>query len=188
MTDYKRRVYLINPKFQLKFSFYVCIIVFISSLIYPITIYDLFGKFVNIVAQSNPAYTNTLEEKRSSIIVILSLWQTGFTAMIFIICIFFSHKIAGPVYKLTNHLKKIRSGDSISDLSFRNGDYFPELANELNSTLNQFQTDHKNDFVYLDEINSYLQNLRLSLPEDKHNLIDEITERLSNIKHRYGAE
>lgn len=186
MAYYKRRIYLINPKFQLKFSLYVCIILFISSLIYPVTIYDLMSNFSTYLAKYSPASIETFNNQKENLIFILVLWQLGFTSLVFIICIFFSHKIAGPLYKTTKYLSEIRSEQNIKKLFFRKGDYFQELATEFNETFEHIQENYKKDFVYISEVSAYLNNLSIVVPDDKKVIINEINKKLSEIQNRFN--
>jgi len=119
---------------------------FVSSLIYPFTIYDLMTSFINFALQQAPELTNKLEDKRASLILILGVWQLGFTALVFIICIFFSHKIAGPLFKLQKYLSQVRDGTAPGELFFRDGDYFQELADDFNSTFKVILESYQKDF------------------------------------------
>ncbi len=182
---YKRRIYLINPKFQLRFSFYVCLLMFICSIIYPVTIYDLMSKFITFAEQAAPGSASTLLEKRESLIVVLGLWQLGITVVTFIVCIFFSHKIAGPLYKLQKFLTGVRDGHDYGRLFFRNGDYFQELAEDYNDAFEKIKEDYKNDFVYLSEVSGYLKNLSMVVPDDKKAVLSEINRRLDEIQSKF---
>lgn len=182
----QRKIYLINPRFQLKVSILVCFMIFLSSLIYPITIFNLFTNFIGYVAKYSPGITEQLVLQKNSLITILALWQLGFTCLIFVICIFFTHKIAGPIYKIRTHLQNIREGKSLEPVFLRRGDYFHELADELNETLDTIQEEYKRDFVYLGEVSSYISNLSLAVPEDKKAVLNEITEKLGEIQERFN--
>lgn len=182
---YKRRIYLINPRFQLRFSFYVCLFMFICSIIYPVTIYDLMSKFITFAEQAVPGSSSTLLEKRQSLIVVLGLWQLGITVVTFIVCIFFSHKIAGPLYKLQKFLTGVRDGHDYGRLFFRNGDYFQELAEDYNDAFERIKEDYKNDFVYLSEVSGYLKNLSMVVPDDKKAVLSEINKRLEDIQSKF---
>lgn len=188
MSAYKRSIYLINPKFQLKFSGLVCLLVFISSLIYPFTIYDLLNSFITLFGEKSPSLSAQLVEKRESLIVILTLWQIGFTALVFIICIFFSHKIAGPMYKVQKFLAQIRDGGKRDRLYFRQGDYFPEVADDFNDTFEEIEERYQNDLVYLGEVTSYLNNLSMVVPDDKKAVLNEITTKLTEIQERFNQD
>lgn len=175
MSKFKRRIYLINPRFQLKFSLYVCLLMFISSLLYPVIIYDMISKYI----------PNANQEIRIALLVVLSLWHIGITSLVFIVSIFFSHKIAGPIYKTRKYLELVRQGGFPGRLFFRKGDYFPELADDFNSTMEAVQDNYKRDFVYISEVNTYLANLSLVIPEDKRSILDEIRKKLTEIQGRF---
>jgi hypothetical protein len=178
----KRSIYLINPKFQLKFSAFVCSFVLLTSIIYPITIYELIGSITTTL--NNPEVTKSLFEKRTSLILTLILLQTGFICLIFVICIFQGHKIAGPMYKLKKYLDNIKDGNPPEKLYFRKGDHFLEIAESFNQAMDKIQEVHLKDFIYLSEINSYINNLAMILPEDKKNVLNEISSKLSEIQDR----
>ena len=185
MSSYKRKIYLIDPLFQIKVSLYICLFVFVSSLIYPFTIYDLMTNFIEFASKYAPAVGTGMATKRQSLILVLALWQLGFTTLVFIIGIFFTHRIAGPVYKMKKHLKLIRDGHTSDDLYFRKGDHFQELADEFNLTINKIRDDYKQDFVYLSEVNAYINNLALVVPDDKKPVLSEINQKLLEIQKKF---
>ncbi len=75
--------------------------------------------------------------------------------------------MAGPMYKLKTHLKTIRQGGEIRNVFFRKGDYFQDVADEVNLTLEHFDLQREEDFETLQEVSSYIANLALVVPEDK---------------------
>ncbi len=184
--SYKRKTYLIDPKFQLKFSLYVCIILFISSLAYPYTIYDIISHFTDFTAKNSPEIATLVNEKKHTVIWILVLCQIGYTALVFIICIFFSHKIAGPIYKTRQYLISFRKKKNKGKILFRKDDYFHELADEINKTFDEINENHKKDFIYLSEISEYIENLNLIVPNDKKTIIKEIIKKLNEIQNRFS--
>jgi len=185
VAGYKRNTYLINPRFQVKFSLYVCGLVFISSLVYPLTIYDLFTSFITSIADKAPEAAERLTEKRSDLILVLSLWQIGFSALVFIACIFFSHKIAGPMFKLQKFLREKIDGSEHGKLFFRKGDYFHEIADDFNEAFETIEGEHREDLVYLSEVRSYINNLAMVVPEDKKAVLSEISTKLTKIQRKF---
>lgn len=188
MAGYKRRIYIINPGFQLKFSLLVSFVIFLSSVIYPLTIHTLITSIVDNIASTSPELSAQLTDKKSSLIVILVLWQLGFTLLAFITCIFMTHRVAGPLYKLQKYLSSIRDGQFNGKLFFRKGDYFQEVAEDINETFDSIQETYRNDFVYLSEVNVYLNNLSLVVPDDKKVVLKEITDKLSEIQNRFQPQ
>jgi len=182
---HSRRIYLINPRFQLRFSALVTVAVILSSLIYPFAIYDLMNSFIGYVATHSPDQVAQLSSRRTALITTLVLWQVGFSAMIFIICVFFSHKIAGPIYKLQKFFAAVREGHLSAKLFFRKGDYFHELAEDYNDTMETILEKQKADFVYISEVAAYVSNLALVVPEDKRVVLKEISQKLNEIQGRF---
>lgn len=88
------------------------------------------------------------------------------------------------MYKLSKHLESIRNGGEARDLFFRNGDYFHDVAEDVNATVDYFVNQRQEDFAYLDEVSSYIANLALVVPEDKKPVLGEIQSNLAKIQSR----
>ena len=181
MAFYKRSIFLVNPGFQLGFSLIVCSIIFISSLIYPIILMDFFKELMERFPEAN---TN-LKLAESNLLVFLGIIQLVFITMVFVMFIFVTHKIAGPMHKLKIHLSSIRQGAPIGPIVFRNGDHFHDVAEEVSLFLESVAQNQENDFEYLKEVEAFLQNLSPVVPDDKKPVINEISRRLSEISSRY---
>ncbi len=188
MAAYKRRIFVINPKFQLKFSFLICFLFCVASVYYPITLLDVLEKFIQHVSLTDPLKTEKLVNYKNTLIIVLLLFQVGFTALFFIICIFISHKVAGPMFKLQKFLASVRDGEQCGKLYFRKGDYFPEVADDLNDTFDSIREQYENDFVYLSEVNTYLKNLSMVVPEDKKIVLSEISAKLDEMQGRFNKK
>ena len=182
---HKRTVFLVNPKFQIKFSLYICVILFLSSLIYPITIYELIDKFIIYLQANNSENVQAILDKRQSLIAILALWQLGFIGLVFITSIFMTHKIAGPIYKAKKFFKLVREKKTNGELYFRKGDYFHELADEVNKTFRSIDHSRSEEMVYISEVQTYLNNLKINLPEDKVLVVNEISSKLEGMQTKF---
>jgi hypothetical protein len=80
----------------------------------------------------------------------------------------------------------LKEGQTVPRLSFRKGDYFQDIAEDFNSAFEKVQNEHKNDFAYLSEVNTYLNNLTLVVPEDKRIVLREIRKKLDEIQERFS--
>lgn len=180
MAVYKRSVFIINPRFQYKFSFIVCSFVLLATLIYPFIVVDLFDKIIQLQPEKAAYYTAA----RNELLGVLGVIELTILGFLFIFAIFLSHKIAGPMFKLSSHLSKIRNGGEIKPVSFRSGDYFQEVADEVNQTLDYFAHQRLEDFTYLEEVSAYIANLSLVVPEDKKPVLSEIQSNLAKIQTR----
>ena len=181
MALYKRTIYLVNPKFQIKFSFFVTSLVFICSLIYPIVIYETYNRL--IAQTSNAELAQSLIDSKSDILQLLILFQLIFVALVFVICIFQSHKIAGPLYKLRKHFGLLQEGESQEKLSFRKGDHFRELAEDYNLAVDAINRSFKKKNQSIEKLNKYLLTNLANANGEEKKIYHDILERLSDIKN-----
>jgi methyl-accepting chemotaxis protein len=181
LAGFKRSIFIINPKFQFKFSLIVCSLILLSSLLYPITIYEVF----EAIFRQNPALGDRMGDSRSQLLGMLAIIQVVYIAIVFIICIFISHKIAGPMFKLGSFFKNIADGNKPKELYFRNGDNFMEIADLYNQAMNRIKQDRDDNLAYLADVKSYINNLAVVVPEDKKPVIKEITHKLDEIINQY---
>ncbi len=138
---HRRSIYLINWKFQLRFSFFVCSWLFALSVVYPIIIYNLFSYFIRYAARDpNGPPLLALHQIQDKVFWILILFQVIFLVVTFLISVFVSHRIAGPLYKLRKFFEKAKSGDFSEELHFRKNDHFQELAADYNSMARELKT------------------------------------------------
>ena len=146
MTKFRRRTFLINRPFQIKFSFYVCSWIFGLSLVYPMIIYSLFDFFLGKAAKNpyGPALSE-IESTRTQIFYLLVLLQLLFLLITFLVSIFVSHRIAGPLYKLKLFMAKLRDGRT-ENLTFRTADHFQDLAQSYNEMADGVQATLSRSF------------------------------------------
>ncbi|TDJ08940.1 MAG: methyl-accepting chemotaxis protein [Deltaproteobacteria bacterium] len=182
----RRKTYLINPAFQLRFSILLTLLVFISSLIYPVAIYDLMNDTIMAVGKSLPSYAPILEERRKPLLIILFLWEIGFLALVFIISIFFSHKVAGPLHKIRQYFARIMEGKGREKLSLRKGDYFQDFAEDVNKTIDYIYDEFQQDFIFLDDVVKQLNNLKTTLPAEKRESVEKIVNHLLEMQSRFS--
>jgi methyl-accepting chemotaxis protein len=134
---YKRARILINRKFQLKFAFFVCSWIFALSMVYPIIIYNIFEYFLRIFS-TGQHLTLTVDRVKiieNQILMVLGVVQLLFLGVTFILTIFLSHRIAGPVYKLRRALDEVSGGNFDQRLTFRKNDHFLELQDTFNDMI-----------------------------------------------------
>ena len=154
------------------------------TLIYPYTIYQI----IESISVQFGDKIGGLVEKRNDIMATLLIWQVGYSLIVFSVCIFFSHKIAGPLYRLNMYLRKISELGVLEDMRLRNGDYFRELEASYNEAVSTIRESRKKDFDQLEDIRLYLNNISLIVPEDKKIVISEINSKINEIHSRYQTE
>jgi methyl-accepting chemotaxis protein len=134
-----RSTFLINKKFQLRFSFYICSWLVALCIVYPMIISNLFDHFISYMGMDPLGPTSlNLVRARKNLLSLLVLMQVIMTNITFIISIFMSHRIAGPLYKLMHFFQDVKAGNLEKKLIFRKSDYFQDIAvgyNEMMSSI-----------------------------------------------------
>jgi nitrogen fixation/metabolism regulation signal transduction histidine kinase len=138
----KRTILFVNPRFQTRFSLYVCSWIFPLSLVYPAVFYALFDFFFEFSKYYTPSESViSLKQTRNEILSFIVALQAVFMALVFFISVYVSHKIAGPLYKLHQAFSLARDGKWNAKLKFRKADHFQELADDFSSISDQVQLE-----------------------------------------------
>ncbi|MBL8869816.1 MAG: hypothetical protein JNK90_08470 [Planctomycetaceae bacterium] len=77
----------------------------------------------------------TLDEHFTAMLEAFGFWLPGLLLLAPLVVfdiVKLSHRFAGPVYRLKNHLNKVASGEEKGKLWFREGDYWWELVEPVN--------------------------------------------------------
>lgn len=131
--SYKRSILLINRAFQLRFAFFSCLWLFALSVVYPLVIYSLFEFFLRYLARDpNGPPADFVLAMRKDVFFLLVGFHVIFVAVVFLVNIFVSHRIAGPLHKLKRHFAQVKTGHLQDKVVFRKKDHFPEVADEFN--------------------------------------------------------
>ncbi len=97
-----------------------------------------------------------------------------------------SNKIYGPLYRLSNYLKKLSEGLETGEIKFRKGDIvngiqeiYNELCHSLTKTLHYDYNELVNTFSQLEDILDRLHNKSIS-EDELSNSLERICERLAD--------
>ena len=161
------------------------ILIVLSNLAYPIIIYQYIEYLINFINETSTFRDFNLQEERRQVLIMLLTSHIVYAALIGVLCVFFSHKIAGPLYKLKKFLGEVRQGNPIGGVYFRKGDYFPEIADEVNRTIAYLQDSPNNLLAQINVINKNIAKLEPST--ENSGALDEIKERLSMIQQKLQA-
>ena len=136
MPPYRRSIFLINKGFQIRFALYVCTWLFALSFIYPLIVFNLFDYFIAYAAKDpNGPAIEQLNRTRDEILVLLMALQVVFVGVTFLISIFMSHRIAGPLFKLKKFFAMAGQGNIKDVLAFREKDHFQDIATDYNAMM-----------------------------------------------------
>lgn len=142
MPDKNRRsALLINPKFQISFLIYTASIAAITAAIFYGAIYYFFWKFRTMGAAvglpSDHVFFRFLLEQQTSLNWCWFIVSILAVTVIIVSGMYLSHRVAGPIHHLQEHMEKIAKGESAGEVQFRKQDYFPELADAYNQQLKE---------------------------------------------------
>ncbi len=130
---YQRKNYYIKKDFQFKFIFKFCLIlicgiILSTGLVFLFSQQTLTSSFDNsrlVVENTGYAIMPTLIITNLVTLGIITLAVIGVT-------LFVSHKIAGPMFRFEQDIKKIAQGDLNVRINLRQKDQFSEMANAFN--------------------------------------------------------
>ncbi len=184
----RRKNYLIDRKFQLNFTFRFLLIIIIFVLLTGFSIImvyyikyqsgkSFFDNYLVIVKEGEAIEITNMFIITAPVIIISSLIIALF---IFIYGILYSHKIAGPIYRVRKTLESINKGFLDFKVKLRKKDKFRDLEEHLNNVINTFS----NEFSMLKRYNTDLlakikeiQTVLSKSPFDRekaNNLLNEI--------------
>jgi methyl-accepting chemotaxis protein len=111
------------------------------SFVYPLIIANLFDYLIMTLAHEpqGPQVAGLLEMRESLLWLLIGM-QITLTGLTFIISLFMSHKIAGPLLKLKRYFREARDGNITQILDFRKKDYFRDLVPEYNAMMKSIHT------------------------------------------------
>ncbi len=161
----KRRQLVVDPKFQygliIKFAALVAIIL-ISSLILLTVIYNEFFNTVLSIslgaggeASLDVANLINLSDLIGPVMLVIFLSVSISCVTVFILGVRFTHRMAGPVYRLRSNIAEMADGNLGKKVSIRENDYFQSLAAEIDRLREQWH----NSVAELKTINRQLNDI-----------------------------
>jgi hypothetical protein len=132
----QRKVYLINPDFQLKITGYFILLAVINIAVFYGCVYYFFDIFqskgIEIGLPKNHVFFMFIEDQMTqmnSVFIIMAI----LTAVILLIAgVLISHRIAGPMYRLNQDLRMMAEKKELRSLRFRKKDFFQEIPDAFN--------------------------------------------------------
>lgn len=102
---------------------------------------------------------------------------------IVIISIAYSHRVAGPLYKLGMHSRKIAAGDFTEAVRLRNNDVIHVLASDLNNLSSHYRDRLAHLQAKTRELALVLENTKKQAPpQDQTRTFNEFSERIDEIR------
>lgn len=145
---FRRKQYLINPRFQFAVILFFLLMSFLTALFNYLVVYQIFNDFMHkgkmLGLPKEHIYFKFIGEQLSTFNTFY-LVSTALLVLMFVIGgIVFSNKIAGPMYRLHRHLNELTKTGKDLALNFRKKDFFLEIPEAFNNYLNS-KTKRKDD-------------------------------------------
>ncbi|MEO5969916.1 MAG: hypothetical protein ABIQ95_08310 [Bdellovibrionia bacterium] len=135
----KRKKFFINPAFQLRFIGFSVIVSATAMSVFYFCNYYFFYSLRNLGSGFGLPVTHsffTLIQRQQTILNhIFIICALALLLIILVMGIIFSHRIAGPIYRMQRHMIELSKSKNYTDVRFRKNDFFPELAEAFNSLM-----------------------------------------------------
>ena len=178
---YKRRQFLINKQFQLKFTLQLMMAGIIGSAAIATIIYWWWrrnNEFMEMVGMLDPEFNE------ANTMVIASL--VGFVAFLalclFIWGILLTHRVAGPMYVFSRYLGELAGGKWPNVRPLRKRDEFKDVFNRLNELIASIQDNTQAQNTKLSSIIDRLNNeVALGGGNKVERICNELSDELQNM-------
>ncbi len=177
-----RKHILINPTFQVKFALLFTLAVMVFASIFPVFVYTLFESMENhsLFAKSTAAI-QALREARSDMVIFFVVMMVVTTLTSFLLALFHSHRIAGPLYKLRMSMVAMQQGVLNQHIKFRNKDNFMELADGFNAMTDSIFIRRRRDFERVNSVIPKLERMQSTLSGQDQASVTEVLNALQEL-------
>ena len=183
-----RRQYLIKKGLQFRYIGIVFSLALLASVVTGYTVFatgwTLLGeKLANVYPQGRLIYvirTTNLALIRNLLFV---------SPFIFFLGLLFSHKIAGPVYRIEKSVEEIAKGNLALKIKLRKGDEFWDLADIINTMTENLSVSIKSNKNAVSEIQKSLNEIKkvFSSPDGERAYIESLVANLETKINELGS-
>ena len=178
-----RKQYLVNKNMQLSYSWLliVCvgliILIFGSSLWYINKIHlDLFQKIVGEDALPKSYITSI----QNHFLIGIPIAIVAVSCLLLMLGIYASHRVAGPMYRMTKNLNMIGVENQMDTIQIRKRDQLKEMADAFNHMVHALKDRMYQDMRMVDHVRSKISQLHESLKGDSLD-IKKLSEQVKEI-------
>jgi nitrogen fixation/metabolism regulation signal transduction histidine kinase len=177
-----RKHILINPAFQVKFALLFTLAVLVFASIFPIFVYTLFESMEShTLFSKSTAAIQALHEARADMMIFFVVMSAVTALTAFLLALFHSHRIAGPLYKLRMSMVSMQQGVLNQHIRFRNKDNFSELADGFNAMTDAIFIRRRRDFERVNSVLPKLERLQKSLSGEEQASVTEVLNALQEL-------
>lgn len=176
--QFKRRTVLVKKSLQIK----VLALVFLSVLFAFLLIGgELYYTLARTVLLENPSLQDTFS-KIHQVLLVKGLLYLG---IIFLISLFISHRMAGPIYRFEQSARALAEGDLTHRVVLRTGDELLELQEEFNRMAQSLQDRVRQERQVLERLAQEMKKARASAPEAVSSSLEKIQADLEQVNRQF---
>jgi len=138
-----RKNYLINKPYQLGFSVFLILLIFIMVLIAVLfTHYMMLTTIINKVNQlgAMPTAKELVDLSLKPLLFVIPMVFILF-AILLVYLIFLTHRTAGPLHQLKNAMGRVSQGDFSVRVKFRRADEIKDVEDSFNQMVEKLKSD-----------------------------------------------
>lgn len=135
----RRKRWLINPAFQLSFLGYTVGVSFVVGAIYYGATRYFFAEFASQAVEAGippgHIFFVFLDSQRATMDALFIISSVLILGVLTGLGLYLSNRVAGPIHNAQEYLLRVAAGQETGSLRFRKKDYFHELAEAINESL-----------------------------------------------------
>ncbi|PKM92578.1 MAG: hypothetical protein CVU80_02620, partial [Elusimicrobia bacterium HGW-Elusimicrobia-4] len=156
-----RKKILINKKFQFRYAAMIVSALFVMLVLVE---WDIFYTMKTILPKV--FFMEEIRQDLTAFHLLLAVKSLVFMVFVAFISVYFSHRIAGPIYRLTKDLlTMINDGDLTKQFRLREKDELKELAEALNTMTANLRTKLLSDEQFREETQTKISEILKVLRE-----------------------
>lgn len=180
-----RRQYLVNKEIQLSYAWLLILCVGIVIVIFGITIWYVMEVCHNMIGEGTLAKNFIICVQNQFLIGTLVSIAIA-SCVLLILGIFMSHRVAGPLYRITKNLNLLGVENQLDTIQIRKRDQLKEMAEAFNHMVHALKDRMYQDMRLIDQVKSKLSQLHDSLKGESLD-IRTLSEQIKEIE-RLAAE
>ncbi|MFP4472384.1 MAG: hypothetical protein ACLFPX_00745 [Candidatus Omnitrophota bacterium] len=183
----RRRNYFIDPVFQTSFIMRFCAVVIVSAcLIGGIMFFVLQGSTTVTIADTKVVAKPTVEVILPHLLATLLVVAVFASLAVIAMTLFVSHKIAGPIFRISREVDYVEKGDLTRDFHIRDRDQLQELAHRLAGMTRTLRQKHLEIGGQCRALTNFLEEKDFTAsPEDRqrlHKMLKDLYDILNYFK------
>lgn len=166
---FRRKAYIIKRGLQFRYIGLVFALALLASIVTGYTVFaTMWSYFVERLANVYPQGRLMYVLSETNVALLRNLLLIS--PLIFILGLLFSHKIAGPIYRIEKTIDEISKGNLTLKIKLRQGDEFWDLADIINIMTDSFNktiASGKDSIIKIQQDLEELKKITASQPYDQ---------------------